>query len=169
MASGDTHARAAPRPLRQAVALTLLGCALGVGADLVLPRGALGRLEAVLRDLELVVPVHLERPEEVARGHAAGELILVDARSPEQFAAEHVAGSVHVPGGRVGERFDDLAELVADRRVVVILPSEDVEAARRLAQEVVTDLGAASAATIEGGWEALRVQGLPLEAGGETP
>ena len=40
-------------------------------------------------------------PVEVARRHAAGELILVDVREPYEWEAGHVPGSSHVQMERV--------------------------------------------------------------------
>ena len=154
-----------PGVVGQATTLVLSGCVLGIALDLLLPQGVLGRAPAVLRDLELLMPVHLWTPAEVQAALAKGETVLIDGREQVLSARSSPRGALVLPQ----EDLDDVPlavlERLAGKDLVVMLGEDEFEDARFYAQELASNVGARGTGTLLGGFEAWVRAGLPTTAG----
>lgn len=150
--------------LLQALVVTVLGAALGVGLDLFLPRGVLRQAPAVMRDLEFLLPVYLWQPDAAAKALADGRVVLVDGRTREEFEAGHPAGARHIAHDREEDLSEDLVTELSGSHVVVLLGENDFEEARLFARDLAADIGTERVGTLDGGFEAWQRAGLATEA-----
>lgn len=92
-------------------------------------------------------------------------LLVLDVREDDEWAAGHVAGSLHVPLTYLGQRYADLAELLAADQTLVVCRSghRSAYAAGFLLQQGF------DAVNLEGGLLAWHVAGRPLVADGDGP
>lgn len=149
--------------LLQALLLGAMGCALSAGADLLGDGAVLRNREAVLRDLEMQPIVRVLSAGEVMERVHAGTAILLDGRPAADFARLHLAGSLPFRPESSPMLGPEVEEMVLGADVIVVLPAEAVEEARRAAQDLILYHGAASTATVKGGFEALHAAGLEVE------
>jgi len=102
-------------------------------------------------------------PQSLNRRLQAGDVLLIDIREPTEFAREHIAGARLVPMTAI-DRHDFEAEL--HRTAVFTCRSGNrtaVHAARLLAK------GFGEALVLEGGIEAWKKAGLPVNANQSAP
>jgi rhodanese-related sulfurtransferase len=83
--------------------------------------------------------------------------VLVDVREPDEWSAGHAAGAIHVPLAIV---FTDFERLPVDRELIFICKSGQRSA---VASEYAAARGATKLANVEGGTDAWREAGLPIE------
>ena len=155
--------------LSEAGLLLVVAAVLGVAADLAIPGGALLNRETVDHELGRVVRVHAWTPDEI-RGlseetDGASAPLLIDARSAEVFARGHPSGAEHLPHQAFLDDPRRYRSRVEGRTVVVFLEADWVEEARLMCQAMVRELGAARAGSVDGGFEAWRDGGFPIEFG----
>jgi molybdopterin/thiamine biosynthesis adenylyltransferase/rhodanese-related sulfurtransferase len=109
-----------------------------------------GRVRASIREVS---------PAEADRLREAGAALL-DVREPVEWEAGHIPGAVHVPRGELESRIEDL---LPDRgRQVVVYCATGVRSA--YATQTLGQLGYGDVVNLDGGIEAWRRQGLPVEA-----
>lgn len=104
-----------------------------------------------------VEPFSRLAPEEAARRVKAGEAALIDVREAGEWAEGHVAGAVHFPLNKV---FTNAADLPSDKGLVFIC---SVGQRSALAAEFAAAVGRDDLANVEGGLEAWKAAGLPVE------
>lgn len=103
------------------------------------------------------------KPADAAGRLKAGKAILIDIREFDEFAREHVSGAVHAPLSR----FDALAvELHAGRQVIYTCRTGNRTGVNgvKLAACVPGE-----AFVLEGGLDAWKAQGLPIQADRSQP
>ncbi|HEY4920850.1 MAG TPA: rhodanese-like domain-containing protein [Xanthobacteraceae bacterium] len=96
-------------------------------------------------------------PEEVARGVAAGDILLVDVREPAETAIERIAGAVLVPLSR----FDPADLPDPGGRALVFSCASGVRSVK--ASEIAQAAGLPYDAHMAGGIKAWKAVGLPTE------
>ena len=104
-----------------------------------------------------VEPFSRLAPEEASRRLKSGEAALIDVREPGEWAEGHVAGSIHFPLNKV---FTQASELPDDKALVFIC---SVGQRSALAAEYAAAVGRKDLANIEGGIDAWKAAGLPVE------
>lgn len=111
-------------------------------------------------DLYPPLDVKLVRPAELRRRMRRGAVVVVDVRASEEYGAGHIAGAVSVPEAELAAH---AAELRARRRQVVFYCACEAERASLRAARRLRGLGVENVAVLEGGLDAWRAAGLPLE------
>lgn len=96
-------------------------------------------------------------PVEAARRVESGEAVLIDVREPGEWAEGHAAGAIHFPLNKV---FTNADELPSDKPLVFIC---SVGQRSALAAEYAAAVGRENLANIEGGLDAWKAAGLPVE------
>ncbi len=147
-----------PQKLRwlRLAALPLAAVLLGVAFQALSPHGLWASPE-----MEEVRPGHRAEPgrfpkvgwPEVATGVAAGEILLVDARSWEAFEAGHLPGAVSLPS----HAFDGMLEAFLlehgpGRRLVIYCANADCDLSTDLARRLADDYGFADISLLRGGY-----------------
>ena len=98
--------------------------------------------------------------EEYKRLRKAGEAgQLVDVREEHEWQAAHVAGAIHLSKGTI-ER--DIEETIPDKNARLVLYCGGGFRSA-LATDNLRRMGYFNALSLEGGWRALEISGLPLE------
>jgi len=104
-----------------------------------------------------VKEIDIERYKEMA---ANGEPhMLVDIREDNEWAAGHVAGAVHLGKGII-ER--DIETAAPDKNTTLVLYCGGGFRSA-LSADALRVMGYTNAISLDGGWRALQVSGLPLE------
>ena len=154
----------------EACLLLAVAAVLGVAADLAIPGGALLNRETVNNELGRVVRVHAWTPDEILdlgeETGGGGARLLIDARAADVFARGHPQGAENVPHESFLEDPERYRSRIVGKTVVVFLDEDWVEEARLMCQEMLRELGAARAGSVDGGFEAWRDGGFPVELGG---
>lgn len=96
-----------------------------------------------------------------ARAAIAAGACLVDIRGADEFAREHIPGAVHVP-------LDRLGELPTDGGPVIFHCRSGMRTAAN-ASQLAAQTGGCEAFLLEGGIDAWRKAGLPVEADRSQP
>ncbi|MFO7303256.1 MAG: rhodanese-like domain-containing protein [Acidobacteriota bacterium] len=87
--------------------------------------------------------------------------LLVDVREDNEWAAGHVKGAVHIGKGVI-ER--DIEKLVPDKSMTLVLYCGGGYRSA-LAADTLQKMGYTNVLSLDGGWKALKVSGLPLAEG----
>ncbi len=96
-------------------------------------------------------------PQEAKRRVDAGELRVVDVREQWEFSRDHIPNAEHVPLGQIISRPQD--SITADNVVFVC----EVGQRSGVAAEMAAALGMKHVYNLEGGMQAWRGAGLPVE------
>jgi sulfur-carrier protein adenylyltransferase/sulfurtransferase len=122
---------------------------------------------AVAEPLELIKSRIEEVDPETAREEVeSGDAVLIDTREPHEWDDVHVNGAKLVPPAAVRER---VPELVPERAQRVLLYCASGNRSARAADLLKNELGYESVASVAGGIQAWRENGLPVvEAEGLT-
>ena len=100
--------------------------------------------------------------EEYKRLREAGEAgQLVDVREEHEWQAAHVAGAIHLSKGTI-ER--DIEKTIPDKNARLVLYCGGGFRSA-LATDNLRKMGYSNVLSLDGGWRALEVSGLPLENG----
>jgi rhodanese-related sulfurtransferase len=100
--------------------------------------------------------------EEYKRLREAGEAgQLVDVREEHEWQAAHVAGAIHLSKGTI-ER--DIEKTIPDKNARLVLYCGGGFRSA-LATDNLQKMGYSNVLSLDGGWRALEVSGLPLENG----
>lgn len=83
---------------------------------------------------------------------------VIDVRTPDEFRQEHVPGAIDVPLEQLGQRIGELPEA----RPLVLICASGHRSAR--GADLLTERGV-PAVSVEGGLEAWKAAGLPVESG----
>ena len=111
-------------------------------------------------------------PAQAAAAQAAGA-VLVDIRGDDQIRTHGcIPGAIRIPRNVLEWRADPTCPACDDRiadldAIVVIVCQEGYQSS--LAASNLHDLGFTHATDLEGGFEAWRAEGLPIEAAGISP
>ena len=98
--------------------------------------------------------------EEYKRLREAGEAgQLVDVREEHEWQAAHVAGAIHLSKGTI-ER--DIEETIPDKDARLVLYCGGGFRSA-LATDNLRKMGYSNVLSLDGGWRALEISGLPLE------
>jgi rhodanese-related sulfurtransferase len=98
--------------------------------------------------------------EEYKRLRAAGEAgQLVDVREEHEWQAAHVAGAIHLSKGTI-ER--DVETAIPDKNARLVLYCGGGYRSA-LATDNLRKMGYSNVLSLDGGWRALEISGLPLE------
>lgn len=120
----------------------------------------------------VVVPVRLKSADELADGVrqiSAAEtakvlrdeqVAIVDVRTRAQFAASRIPRAQNAPRGQLEELVGGMLVLEALRQIIVY---SDDGAIGRLAARTLTEMGYPGVVALEGGFDAWRQQGLPID------
>lgn len=91
---------------------------------------------------------------------AAGtEHVLIDTREESEFAAGHAAGAIHLSKGII-ER--DIERAIPDKSAKLVLYCGGGFRSA-LAGDALQQMGYTDVISLDGGWRAISVSGLPLE------
>jgi rhodanese-related sulfurtransferase len=94
--------------------------------------------------------------------HAGGDAhLLIDVREDNEFAAAHAAGAMHIGKGII-ER--DIEVLVPDKSARLVLYCGGGYRSA-LATASLQKMGYKNVISLDGGWHAYEVSGLPIEKG----
>lgn len=100
--------------------------------------------------------------EEYKRLREAGEAgQLVDVREEHEWQAAHVAGAIHLSKGTI-ER--DIEKTIPDKNARLVLYCGGGFRSA-LATDNLRKMGYSNVLSLDGGWRALEISGLPLEKG----
>ena len=114
-------------------------------------------------ELETIPQVTPAQVHAAQRAEGGPTLRILDVRSDEEYAEGHAPGALHVHGGELQDRLDDLAgELPRDRPLAVICGSGYRST---VAASVLRRNGYTEVMNVLGGTTAWREAGLPLEEG----
>jgi rhodanese-related sulfurtransferase len=98
--------------------------------------------------------------DEYKRLRAAGEAgQLVDVREEHEWQAAHVAGAIHLSKGTI-ER--DIEKIIPDKNARLVLYCGGGYRSA-LATDNLQKMGYSNLLSLDGGWRALEISGLPLE------
>jgi rhodanese-related sulfurtransferase len=97
------------------------------------------------------------------QGHPG--LTILDVREAEAYAAGHIPGALHLPRGQIELRVD---AVLPDPTVRVLVTCE-LGKISTIAAATLRDLGFAGAIALDGGIQAWRAAGRPLEPGAAPP
>jgi sulfur-carrier protein adenylyltransferase/sulfurtransferase len=122
---------------------------------------------AVAEPLELIKSrIEQVDPETAREEIESGDAVLIDTREPHEWDDAHVKGAKLVPPAAVRER---VPELVPERSQRVLLYCASGNRSARAADLLKNELGYESVASVAGGIQAWRENGLPVvEAEGLT-
>jgi rhodanese-related sulfurtransferase len=104
-----------------------------------------------------VEPFSRLEPREAARRVEAGEMALIDVREDDEWAKGHARGAIHFPLNKV---FTNTGDLPEDKGLVFIC---SVGQRSALAAEYAAAVGRKNLANVEGGTDAWKAAGLPME------
>ena len=119
------------------------------------PGGAPAEDFAIARDLNTPSDAELVEPQEVGRLRDEG-VGLIDLRDADAFAQAHLPGALNVPA-------DALIERPTQARGAVILYDEDGSLVARRCDALRQAVGELEFFVLEGGLQAWRDAGLPVE------
>jgi adenylyltransferase/sulfurtransferase len=97
-------------------------------------------------------------PQEAKKRLDSGELKLVDVREGWEFQRDHIPGASHLPLGQIIAR---PAEVLKESDVVFVC---EVGQRSGVAAEMAAALGLTNVNNLDGGMQAWRGAGLPIEA-----
>lgn len=102
----------------------------------------------------------------VSAADVPADAVLLDVREDDEWAAGHVEGARHIPMGDLPGRFDEVGDLVAGGRELVVVCRSGGRSARVVAW--LTQNGV-DAVNLDGGMGAWATAGRPMvsETGGE--
>ena len=147
---------------RRAVAIVLLGAGLGLGVNLVSPRG----LPFVTPPEESPPPetfITLEKAKDLWYG---GLSLFLDARDPADYAAGHIGNALNLPVLSFEKHFGEVAPLLtSESPLVLYCDGGECELSRRLVQNLGR-LGFTNTLIFSNGWTAWRKAGLPVKRAG---
>jgi len=93
---------------------------------------------------------------------ARGEVTVLDVRNLSEWSAGHLPGAMHIPLGRLDERFKEIPD---DKPLIVQCQSGGRSA---IAASVLQQLGVSSATNLTGGYAAWQQQGFDVVRDAET-
>jgi molybdopterin/thiamine biosynthesis adenylyltransferase/rhodanese-related sulfurtransferase len=115
---------------------------------------------AVAEPIELIKSrIEQVDPEAAREEIERGDAVLIDTREPHEWDDAHLKGAKLVPPASVRER---VPELVPDRSQRVLLYCASGNRSARAADLLKSELGYASVASVAGGIQAWRENGLPV-------
>ena len=103
--------------------------------------------------------IHIEEYKRLREAGEAGQL--VDVREEHEWQAAHVAGAIHLSKGTI-ER--DIEKTIPDKNARLVLYCGGGFRSA-LATDNLQKMGYSNVLSLDGGWRALEVSGLPLENG----
>jgi hydroxyacylglutathione hydrolase len=112
---------------------------------------AAGRRTAALPQLTL---------SDVADAMDAGDVTVLDVRDDDEWAAGHIRGALHIRGGEVLDRVEELPE---DEAPIAVMCQTGYRSS--VVASVLSRVGRTSVANVPGGVGAWQAAGLPLESG----
>lgn len=101
--------------------------------------------------------IDIEKYKRLREAGEAGQL--VDVREEHEWQAAHVAGAIHLSKGTI-ER--DIEETIPDKNARLVLYCGGGFRSA-LATDNLRKMGYSNVLSLDGGWRALEISGLPLE------
>lgn len=118
---------------------------------------------AIVRDAKTrIKEIDIDEYKRLRESGKAGQL--VDVREDHEFAAAHAAGAIHLSKGVI-ER--DIETVFPDKNTKLVLYCGGGYRSA-LASDNVRKMGYKNVISLDGGWRAIEVSGLPIERS-ETP
>ncbi len=108
-------------------------------------------------DVTLTTAVPIDAATLATRLH---EIEVIDVRSPSEFETVHLVGARNLPLDELEGRIDEVRDIVADGREVVLLCRTQNRS--RQAQSRLSTLGLPALPVVVGGMQAWQAEGLPV-------
>lgn len=147
--------------LQRALLIVACSAALGVGFNLVSPKG-----------IPLLTPPKPVRPpeefvtlEQARETWSSGVGFFLDARAPDDFAAGHIANALNLPADHFEQHYGEIAPLLApDTPLILYCDGVECELSHRL-KDKLAQMGHTNAKILHNGWTVWRNAGLATEQG----
>jgi rhodanese-related sulfurtransferase len=150
--------------LLRAVIITALASLIGLGVNLVSPRG-IPWLYAPPHELAVGgAKIPLIEVKEAFESLEDGESIFLDTRASDEYAESHIKGALSLPAGEMEERFTAMQPLLPqESRIVLYCSSPECEMAEQVAS-FLAQLGYKKLAIIAPGFPGWTKAGYPVES-----